>query len=59
MNFETQYAAAKAAGDEVRMAELEIMAWDEAYIRACEFDSPNSPGFDALHELIYEGLLSI
>lgn len=29
-------------------------AWDEAYIRACELDSPNSPDFDALHERIYE-----
>jgi len=25
-------------------------AYELAYIRACELDSPNSPDFDALHE---------
>ena len=58
MNFKTQYAAAIAAGAEDRVAELEGMAWDEAYVRACELDSPNSPGFDALRESIYEEMLS-
>jgi hypothetical protein len=28
----------------------------EAYITACERDSPNSPGFDALIESIYEDI---
>lgn len=29
---------------------------EQAYIRACELDSPNSPGFDSLRERIYEEL---
>lgn len=58
MSFKDQYAAAIAAGAEDRVTELEIMAWDMAYERACELDSPNSPGFDALLESIYEELLS-
>ena len=43
---------------EAQYDEMTSMAWDEAYIRACELDSPNSPGFDALRESIYEELLS-
>ena len=30
--------------------------YDEAYIRACELDSPNSPDFDALFSRIHEEL---
>ena len=62
MNFKEQYAAAIAANDTERIRNLEDqawdMAWDEAYARACELDSPNSPDFDALHESILEELLS-
>ena len=58
MNFIERYAAATAADDRKLVAELEATAWDTAYERACELDSPNSPDFDALHERIYEGLLS-
>lgn len=58
MNFRERYAAAIAAGDTETINNLEAQAWDEAYIRACELDSPNSPDFDALHESIYEELLS-
>lgn len=58
MNFGQRYAAAVAAGDHALVTELEAMAWDTAYERACELDSPNSPDFDALHERIYEELLS-
>ena len=43
---------------EAQHDELSAAAWDEAYIRAAELDSPNSPGFEALHESIFEGLLS-
>lgn len=43
---------------EAQHDELSNTAWDEAYIRACELDSPNSPGFGALHESIFEELLS-
>jgi hypothetical protein len=32
----------------------EALAWDAAYERAAELDSPNSPDFDRLHERIYE-----
>ena len=39
-------------------AEMVDSAWDTAYERACELDSPNSIGFDALHESIFEELLS-
>ena len=38
--------------------EMVASAWDTAYERACELDSPNSIGFDALHESIFEELLS-
>lgn len=58
MNFKDQYAAAIAAGAEDRVNELEAVAWDESYVRACELDSPNSPDFDALHESIFEEMLS-
>lgn len=58
MNFKDQYAVAIAADDKARIAELEAMAYDTAYERACEIDSPNSPDFDALHESIFEELLS-
>lgn len=33
-------------------------AYEQAYIEACELDSPNSPDFDALHESIFERLCS-
>lgn len=39
-------------------AEMMISAWDTAYERACELDSPNSIGFDALRDSIFEELLS-
>ena len=58
MNFKDQYAAAAAANDIERIRNLEDQAWEYAYERACELDSPNSLGFDALRESIYEELLS-
>lgn len=57
MNFKERYAAAMAAEDFELMEELAIAAWEYAYERACELDSPNSPDFDALHESIYEELM--
>lgn len=57
MNFKERYAAAQAAEDLEAIEQLAIAAWDTAYERACELDSPNSPGFDALRESIYEGLM--
>ena len=56
MNFRESYAAAIAANDIERVRNLEDQAWEYAYERACELDSPNAPGFDALRESIYEEL---
>lgn len=70
MNFKERITAlelemvyARSAGNTEKLRELEAqhdemtnIAWDEAYIRAAELDSPNSPGFDALRESIYEEL---
>ena len=58
MNFEQRYAAAIKSGNMEDIRELDAAAWDTAYERACELDSPNSPDFDALREHIYEELLS-
>lgn len=57
MNFKERYAAAQAAEDFELMEQLAIAAWDTAYERACELDSPNSPEFDALRESIHAELL--
>ena len=43
---------------EAQHDELTNAAWDEAYIRAAELDSPNSLGFEALRWRIYAGLLA-
>lgn len=43
---------------EAQHDEMTNAAWDEAYIRAAELDSPNSLGFEALRESIYQELLS-
>lgn len=58
MNFRQNYAVAIAANDAQRIAGLEEQAWEYAYERACELDSPNSIGFDALRESIYEELIA-
>lgn len=62
--LELEMVYARSAGDTEKLRGLEVQhdemtntAWDEAYIRACELDSPNSPGFDALQESIYEELV--
>ena len=63
--LELEMVYARSAGNFEKLRELEAqhnemtnIAWDEAYIRACELDSPNSPDFDALHESIYEEMTS-
>lgn len=56
MNFRESYAAAIAANDTERIRNLEDQAWEYAYERAAELDSPNSPDFDALYESIFEEL---
>lgn len=61
MNFKDQYAAAIAANDTERIRNLDKMTvamWDEAYVRACEIESPSSPDFDALQGSIYEELFA-
>ena len=61
--LELEMVYARSAGNTEKLHELEAQhdemvntAWDEAYARACELDSPNSPDFDALRESIYEEL---
>lgn len=56
MNFRDRWAAATAANDTETINNLEAQAWEYAYERACELDSPNSPDFDALRDSIYEEL---
>lgn len=70
MNFKERLTALelelmRSANNPEKLRELEAQhdemtnaAWDEAYIRAAELDSPNSLGFDALHESIFEELTS-
>ena len=70
MNFKERLTAlelelTRSANNPEKLRELEAQhdeltnaAWDEAYIRASELDSPNSPGFEALQENIYQELLS-
>lgn len=36
--------------------QLDDDRWDEAYMRACERDSPNAPDFNGLRRRIYEQL---
>lgn len=63
--LELEMVYARSANNSEKLRELEAQhdeltntAWDEAYIRAAELDSPNSPGFEALHESIYQELLA-
>lgn len=57
MNFRDNYQAALKANDQEQIDNLDAQAWEYAYARACELDSPNSIGFDALRESIYEELM--
>lgn len=63
--LELEMVYARSAGNSEKLRELEAQhdeltyaAWDEAYIRAAELDSPNSPEFEALRESIFEDMLS-
>lgn len=63
--LELEMVYARSANNSEKLRELEAQhdeltntAWDEAYIRAWEIDSPNSPDFEALHESVYLELLS-
>lgn len=60
--LELEMVYACSAGDTEKLRNLEDqawdMAWDEAYARACEIESPSSPDFDALQESIYEELFA-
>ena len=57
MNFRDNYQAALKANDQEQLDNLDAQAWKYAYERAAETDSPNSVGFDALRESIYEELM--
>ena len=63
--LELEMVYARSANNSVKLLELETQhdeltntAWDEAYIRAAELDSPNSLEFEALCESIYQELLA-
>ena len=63
--LELEMVYARSAGNTEKLRKLEAQhdeltnaAWDEAYIRAAELDSPNSLGFEALRWRIYAGLLA-
>ena len=63
--LELEMVYARSANNSEKLRELEAQhdelsdtAWDEAYIRACELDSPNSRGFEALRWRIYAELLA-
>lgn len=55
LNFKRRYAAAIAAEDSELIHELECAAWDTAYERACELDSPD---FGGLQNSIFEELIA-
>lgn len=63
--LELEMTHARSAGDteklralEVQHNEMTVAMWDEAYVRACEIESPSSPDFDTLQESIYEELFA-
>lgn len=56
--YDNQYGACESMTLKNKPIEqLEAEAYEAAYIQACELESPNSPGFDALHEKLYEQIL--
>ena len=63
--LELEMVYARSANNSEKLRELEAQhdelsdaAWDEAYVRAAELDSPNSPRFEVLRWRIYAGLLA-
>ena len=55
MNLHTRVAELAAKG-ELTVDRLNDLVYEEAYVRACELDSPNSPDFASIQEGIEERL---
>ena len=55
MNLHTK-AAQLAAKGELTVDRLNDLVYEEAYVRACELDSPNSPDFASIQEGIEDRL---
>ena len=55
MNLHTKVAQLAAKG-ELTVDRLNDLVYEEAYVRACELDSPNSPDFASIQEGIEEQL---
>lgn len=57
LELEMVYAKSKLKALELEHDKVCAQVWELAYERACELDSPNSIGFDALRDSIYEELM--
>lgn len=55
MNLHTKVAELAAKG-ELTVDRLNDLVYEEAYVQACELDSPNSPDFASIQEGIEERL---
>ena len=55
MNLHTKVEELAAKG-ELTVDRLNDLVYEEAYVRACELDSPNSPDFASIQEGIEEQL---
>lgn len=55
MNLHTKVAELAAKG-ELTVDRLNDLVYEDAYVQACELDSPNSPDFASIQEGIEERL---
>ena len=55
MNLHTRVAELAEAGT-LTVDRLNDLVYEEAYVRACELDSPNSPDFASVQERIEDSL---
>lgn len=55
MNLHTKVAQLAAKG-ELTVDRLNDLVYEEAYVRACELDSPNSPDFASIQEGVEDRL---
>ena len=55
MNLHTRVAELAAKG-ELTVDRLNDLVYEEAYVRACELDSPNNPDFASIQEGIEDHL---
>lgn len=55
MNLHTKVEELAAKG-ELTVDRLNDLVYEEAYVRACELDSPNSPDFASVQERIEDSL---